>query len=180
MSILGWALGVVVVVGFLWWMSRSPRYRSIKLNDLPRFFSSFADTAAVGSLMFIHHEGSDKFIQFAKSREGDGRVNLKFSFPDAPWSRSYFDKVVLGLSQTGMSYHIEETTDEPKVRRFVTVNFIQDAQQVLLVASTALDALDVLDQPFRVVFEGVVDPQLVRRNLHQREVEGVDLTEPRA
>jgi len=112
-----WIIVIVVVALVLlwWWMGRPNYYRGIQVGDLERFFDSLMNRSTLGSLLFIKHQKSERFIQFAKHGSESSPV-LHFGFPDAPWSRQYFSPLVSALQENGFQCRIRGTGIEPTVR----------------------------------------------------------------
>ncbi len=116
--IISIVLGIIL---FIWYMRRPYYHRGVKQNELERFIRGLMDQCDDGSLLFIEHENSDRFIQFAKYETKKIGTILHFGFPDAPWSREYFKRMVIELQDAGMDYSIQSTGEE-SVRRFIDVD----------------------------------------------------------
>ena len=63
----------------------------------------------------------EHFLQFAKYQTSEGRQGLELAFPNAPWSETYFPKVVTAASVQGLQYEIKEA--EGDVVQYVFVKF---------------------------------------------------------
>lgn len=103
MGLLGW-----------WWFFRSTkpyRHRHLTMDRFEWLLNGLVDTMKDGSVLVIEHEGSDRFIQFVKHEQPSGTV-LGFAFPDAPWSRRYFEPLRTALAEKGVDYSVSETGDE--------------------------------------------------------------------
>jgi len=95
-----------------------------------------------GFLLFFEHEGSDRFLQFAKYIEGQNRTNLHFGFPLATWSAIYYDQLKEKLVAEGFNCDERETGEEV-VTRFLCVDHIRDGQEAGRLASLALEVLGI-------------------------------------
>ena len=112
-------------------------------------------------MLIIEHEGSERFIQFAQRYEVLGVDEILFGFPDAPWSRQYFDVVTAWLTSKEMPFVIRETGEET-TRRFAEVVVRGDAAsvtgEVLTLATAASEAMGLdKDALFTVHLEGYND-----------------------
>ena len=112
---------VLVVLFFIWYMRRPYYHRGVKQSEVEHFIRGLIAQCDDGSLLFIEHEHSDRFVQFAKYETKEFGTVLHFGFPDAPWSREYFKRVALEIEDAGMNYSIRSTGEEP-VRRFIDVD----------------------------------------------------------
>lgn len=62
--------------------------------------------------LVLEHEGADRFLQFTSLEASSGDPLLGFAFPDAPWSRRYFEPLRAALSEHGIDFAVSETGDE--------------------------------------------------------------------
>ena len=117
-------IGILIFLFFIWWANRPLYHRNVKSNEFERYLKGFLDQMRPGSLMFIHHESSDRFVQYAKYESEDLKSILNCGFPDAPWSRPYFDNVAAMLQENHINYHIVKT--EGIVNQFIVVDIVSD------------------------------------------------------
>src|SRR5262245_34545701 len=157
---ISWLFAGVVLVGvaslLYWYGSRPIYYRGQPRDSIERFVRDLIAQGGDGSLLIICHEGSDRFVQFAKYIISAQKRNLRFGFPDAPWSRNYFEPVKEALLAEGFLCS-EEHMAESDVRRFLVVDNIRtssDASQIAAIAFSAM-GLDA-DATYAVNFEGPV------------------------
>lgn len=167
---MSWALiilGVLTAAGGWWWFyqSKKPYYhRNLKSDRFAWLLKGLADTMRQESVLMIEHQGSDRFIQFIKSGSPSGEC-LGFAFPDAPWSRNYFDPLVAALSKEGFAVAVSETGDD-QVPRFIEVELHgSQADQIdlaLRVAETARQVMSLgKDELFTAHFRGELDSKSV-------------------
>lgn len=139
----------VAVVGLLgwWWFFRSAkpyRHRHLTMGRFRWLLDALADTMEDGSVLVIEHEGSDRFIQFVKYERSAGTV-LGFAFPDAPWSRPYFEPLRTALAERGVDYSVSETSDEA-TSRFLEVECSRDPiASALELAQIAVSVMGLRD-----------------------------------
>jgi hypothetical protein len=114
------ALIVVVLVIFIWLIQRPLYHRKVRQGEFEKFFRVLLTECADGSLLFIQHEGSQRFVQFVKYSLNQEHSLLHFGFPDAPWSRQYFDSLTETFQKLG--FDIKITTGEGLIRRFLEID----------------------------------------------------------
>lgn len=157
------AVGAVALLVLLlgWWNSRPYPHRLASRADLEPFFETLVEQCADGSLLFIEHPGSDRFLQFALYRFEGGGGGIRISFPDAPWSRTYVEGVKETLSSQGLPVRLD-MVDTPPVRAFVASHLPLDAARAAEVASLLLDSLELpQDETLQVRYDAdLKDPSL--------------------
>jgi hypothetical protein len=132
----------LVMIGvylFLRWSAKPIHYRHLTSTDFQSFTESLFSQGGGGALLFIHHEGTDRFVQFAKYLSPKRMIH--FGFPDAPWSRSYFPAVQNALSAAGFSCYESPTKDDHQTLRFLCIDDIstgRKAAEIALIAFTAM------------------------------------------
>lgn len=163
-----WVFVALAAAGAAWWwfyQSNKPYYhRNLERNRFEWLLRGLAETAKDRSVLMIEHQGSDRFIQFVK-RRGAGGTCLGFGFPDAPWSRAYFEPLCKALSEHGFEFARSETGDE-NVPCFVEVEFTgSTAEQVggaVRVAEIACQVMELgEDERFMAHFRGELDSSAV-------------------
>lgn len=137
-------LAVVVVLALLfeWWGRKPIIHRGIEVSELPSFFGTLLERGFEGGMMFVQPEDvaeGEPFLQFTKYGT-DAQPGLRFAFPDAPWSKSVFSRVIDELSARGYPVIMEET-GEPPVQRFAIVTLGRGLHQASDVAATALSVM---------------------------------------
>ena len=160
-------LGVVAVAAAWWWFyqSKKPYYhRNLRSDRFAWLLKGLADTMKQDSVLMIEHQGSDRFIQFIKSGTPAG-PSLGFAFPDAPWSRAYFEPLLKALSREGLSVGVSETGDD-QLPRFIEVELNGPlADQIDLALRIATTACQVMhlgeDEQFTAHFRGELDSKSV-------------------
>jgi hypothetical protein len=152
-------VGAVLVYG-----RRPHRYKKQPLQALSRFLVTLSRHGQHGLVLHVDHEGSDRFLQFAKYVGSDGHENVHFGLPDAPWSRSYVPRVLDALRLAGFSAYYRET-GEDVVRGFVCVDNIDSPDRASELAQAAAGALDLpTSSTFTIWFDGAVDIQAQHRD----------------
>lgn|GEM_PF-6900271 len=149
-------IAAIVLVAYLLFLRRPKpiRYRGLTAADLPRWLESLMSQGGDGALLFIHHEDSDRFVQFAKYLAP--RRTVCFAFPDAPWSRSYYSAVAAALAEAGFQTY-EQSTGEDTTPRFLRVDDIWTAQNGAEIAATAFQAMGVAaNATYTIYQEGAV------------------------
>jgi len=163
------ALFVVLLIIVIWWMRRPLYHRNIKSEEFKKYLGGFLSQCSEGSLMFIEHEDSDRFVQFAKYQLDNSRTILHFGFPDAPWSRQYFDTIVNMLQTLDISHKI--TTGEAQIQRFVEVDLVLDDLEntVSIGARIAQATFEVMglteNARFKIHYRGDLSPEAARSSL---------------
>ena len=108
------------------------------------------------SLLVIRHPASEVFVQFVKRQTASSYV-LGFGFPDAGWSRAYFDAVARAVTDAGLNHEIVSTGDAA-VPRFLEVEIGPDEpDQAVRLANLAFDAMGVDRSTFVATMEGELD-----------------------
>ena len=160
----------VIIIGFvmigvylfLRWSAKPIHYRHLTSTDFQRFTESLFSQGGDGALLFIHHEGSDRFVQFAKYLAPKRMVH--FGFPDAPWSRSYYPAVQSALSAACFPCYESPTKDDYKTLRFVCIDDISSAQKAAEIALVAFTAMGLgAEATYTIHQEGLVNLKEWRR-----------------
>ena len=128
------------------------RYRHQTLKDIRRFTESLFAQGGDGALLFVHHEGSDRFVQFAKYLSPKRAVH--FAFPDVPWSRDLYSAVRAALSDAGFACVEQAGSDGT---RFACIDDIPSGQRSAEIAAVAFAAMGLgTDARFTIHQEGPV------------------------
>jgi hypothetical protein len=128
------------------------RYRHQTLNDIRRFTEGLFAQGGDGALLFVHHEGSDRFVQFAKYLTPKRAVH--FAFPDVPWSRDLYSAVRAALSDAGFACVDRSGSDGT---RFACIDDIPSGQRAAEIAVVAFAAMGLgTDARFTIHQEGSV------------------------
>ena len=76
-------------------------YRGQRQADLPPFFRALLAYMAVGGVLHVRHEASERAFRFRKvSGAGEAR-GIRLELPDAPGTRQYGDRVASALAAGG-------------------------------------------------------------------------------
>jgi len=124
---------------FLRWAAKPIYYRQLTLADFPRFTESLFSQGGDGFLLFIHHDGSERFVQFAKYLSPKRTVH--FGFPDAPWSRLYYPAVQRALADADFPCYDSPTQDDKLILCFLCVDDIPSPEKATQIASIAFEAM---------------------------------------
>jgi hypothetical protein len=163
------ALIVILLLVFVWWIQRPLYHRRVRPEEFERFLGEFLNQGAEGSLLFIQHENSPRFVQFAKYCSNQGQTILHFGFPDAPWSRQYFDPLAKTFQTLGIEFNI--TTGEGLIHKFLEIDLEKEDLQnkILMGAHLARVAFKVMgvgeNERFKVQFKGDLSVEAARPSI---------------
>jgi hypothetical protein len=163
------ALIIVLLFILIWWGSRPFYHRNVKSEEFERFLRGFVDQGADGSLMFIDHQDSERFVQFAKNCSDQRQTILHFGFPDAPWSREYLDPLAKKFQTLGIDFKI--TTGEGLIHRFLEIDLEKEdlENKISEGAHIARATFEVmgLDESarYRIYFKGGISKEAARPSL---------------
>ena len=158
-----WLLGGVVVLALLlvWWLRTPVYHRRVSSQTFERFLRGLANQVSDGGLVFICHDASGAFVQFARYTEKEGTI-LRFAFPDAPWSKPHFDRVLADLQALGLPVKVAATGDQ-QVSRFLEVDLlmsegdaISKAGKIARLAFRSMGSAE--EDTYTVHYEGDLDP----------------------
>ncbi len=158
---------IILFIVLIWWIQHPLYYRNVKSEGFEKYLKNFLSQCADGSLMFIEHAGSVRFVQFAI--RNNSHIILHFGFPDAPWSREYFAPVMKQLQTLKIDYNV--TTCEGPTRRFLEVYLSLDDQAKAAsvgaqIARVAFEAMGLTESArFKIHYEGELSPEAVRSSL---------------
>jgi hypothetical protein len=124
-----------------------------------------------GGVLLIQHEDSSKFVQLMKRGRGSMDNYIHFGFPDAEWSRTYFDPLQSRLSDSGFQPSVVQA-HEKGVRRFLVVNALnpEDAAQV---ASIAAAIMGIENGSFTIHYDGPGNSPEETRELYEQARESL-------
>jgi hypothetical protein len=168
LQMMTWLIIVVLVAAGVYVLKRQlnkPKYyRGIARDDFPKFINGMMDQGGHGFLLFFEHEGSNRFLQFAKYIESPFRRNLHFGFLLAPWSVNYYATLKDRLTAEGFRC-VEREAGEGMVEKFLCVDYITNGKEGGRLASLALDVLGIGENDkFTAHYEGPLS--LEEWNLH--------------
>jgi hypothetical protein len=142
LQMMTWLIIVVLVTAgayvVLRQLNKPKYYRGITRDAFPKFINDMMSQGGDGFLLFFEHEGSNRFLQFAKYIESPSRRNLHFGFPLAPWSVDYYAALKDRLTAEGFRC-VEREAGEGMVERFLCVDYISDGKEGGRLASLAFD-----------------------------------------
>ena len=139
------ALIAIFLLVFVWWIQRPLYHRRVRPEEFERFLRDFLNQGAEGSLLFIEHENSSRFVQFAKYCSNQRETILHFGFPDAPWSRQYFGPLEKAFQTLGIEFNI--TAGEALIHRFLEIDLGKEdlENKILIGAHVARVAFEVVN-----------------------------------
>ncbi len=173
-------LVVGLVIGLLFWLLKPIRYQNEPAGNFEHYIRVFFGNLDDGGLIFITHEPTKKFVQYAKYVSSERSV-LHYGFPDATWSSSYFAPVYQALNRAGIDAKILETKVE-EVSRFIEIDI--DLQQkgafevAAQIACITFDAMNVdsHNELFSITWKGPlstntpgIDPEIETKALEKLE-----------
>jgi hypothetical protein len=133
--------------------------KKVKLSQLEPTFRFVIERMAKGTVVIIEEPRTRNFVQFYKDASDSGDPALVFSFPDAPWSRSYFETLLKDVASRGVAHRIvgTPTLETP---RFLELPGITSAAHALEVARWGLENIGVdVDSELRVIVkEPLINP----------------------
>lgn len=151
---------------FLRWGSKPIYYHHVTSTDFLRFTSGLLADGGQGALLFISHEGSNRFVQFAKYL--NPKRTLYFGFPDAPWSRNVFASVQRALTSAGYRCEVRATDNDTDIPRFLCIDDIWTAEQAADIAEISFSSMGLSpDARFTIHREGPVSLQEWRWHLQR-------------
>ena len=157
---------VILIIFFIWWGKKPNYYRNKESSDFQRFIEGLIRQGSNGSLLFIKHQKSNRFVQFAKYITEDSEIVINFGFPDANWSKSYFKPLIEALDKAEFDYQVQGTRDASEfVTRFLEVNKKVDdvekaAEEFSLIAKIAFSVMGIGDrEKYRIHFEGELNKE---------------------
>ena len=136
-------LFTVIFIVILYILLGKPKKHKINnINNLNSYINSFLDQLIDGSVFIITHKKSKKFVQFTKRSDKNNNPYLLFGFPDAPWSRNIFPKIMDRFDEDHIHYSIKGTGDDT-VTRFLEVDKIKTNPEAIKIVKSALSAMDL-------------------------------------
>ena len=141
----------------LWYIGRKPyKHRRVPQANLNTYFEALLNRGFNGGVLIIEIPGSPLFLQFSKYIFRDGHVGLRFVFPLAPWSESYYEQVCRELSKRGFDL-VTLPTSKGQVSEFLTVDLKQNIAEAVNVARLVIQSVYRLkeDQTLELYFHNV-------------------------
>jgi hypothetical protein len=137
LGILLTVIGVAALLyGTLSVLSKIPmRHRNLTPERVRALLLTLATRGEEGSFLLLRIRSDERFIQFKRYGSTRGDWGLRSDFPNAPWSRMYFDQVH-DLAEKGGYEYARTRTTEGDVAEFLTLNFGQDIQAAVEFATT--------------------------------------------
>lgn len=126
-------------------------HKRIRSSEFKRFFDTFFQVGADGSVMVIRHEPSGKFLQYVKNI--NDIETISFGFPKAGWSLEYYETIKNALRINGFDYLISPTNGK-EVKEFIDVDGLKSSEEAIRLADTALSAMGISNELFTIYFRG--------------------------
>jgi hypothetical protein len=152
---------LIVVAGilvYLFLLRPAPPWvlKKVKLSQLEPTFLYVIERMAKGTVVIIEEPRTRNFVQFYKDTSDTGDPALVFSFPDAPWSRFYFETLLRDVTSRGVAHRIVDTPTL-ETPRFLELPGITSAAHALEVARWGLENIGVdVNSELRVIIKGYV------------------------
>lgn len=127
------ALVVLLVLWLFFWPAGRARFRDVPIRDLRRHLEFLLGIAKPGSFLIFKDRNSLRSVQFRKDVDERGAGFLALDFPDAPWSRCYFEGVARVLKTHSVHFDLVPT-EFPECRRFLVVENIESAEEAQKIA----------------------------------------------
>ena len=151
---------IVLIWGFIKWMSRPLRHRVKNLDELERFLQGLIIQGAEGSILIVKDKKTKMFVQFVKLGKKN-RAMLHFGFPDAPWSRRYFQEVEDAFKIRNIQYSINQT-GEDVVTKFLDIDIVK-IDKAVKIAKIAFNAMHIPPSGhFQAYYEGDLDEDYLK------------------
>ena len=155
-------LFITLTIILLHWYLKQPIHHKIKRLQIKKYVDDFLLQLGNGAILIINHKKSNKFIQFAKYIDNN-ITNLTFGFPNAPWSKSYYPKVISVLKEKGYTIEEENINTEP-VTSFIRIDFIKNSDEATKIAYLALDIMEINpDEELSATLQGPFDENYVSK-----------------
>ncbi len=106
--------------GFLKRLTKGPARH---LDYFERYISWLINKGYSNGTLIIEHVSSERFVQFQKYVLSEKNFGIEMSFPNAKWSKSYFDDLVSYCSSNGHKYRI---VDGSNGMQFLDIDFGTD------------------------------------------------------
>jgi hypothetical protein len=124
-------------------LGRRPVYHSgQRAEAFPRFLAALDAESPDGAVLVIEHEGTERFVQFAKYVEEPEDPVILLGFPDAPWSRAFYEPVRERLTAAGFDVSESFGTGDA-VPRFLDVGGLPDPARAAEAAVLAFDVMGI-------------------------------------
>lgn len=99
---------VICIICIVKWLNRPYWYKNIRYRDFEDVIRKLVRLLDNGGVLIIRHKKTKRFIQYVRYTEKKG-VRLHFGFPRAPWSKTFYDEMGVGLDKLGVSPIVVET-----------------------------------------------------------------------
>lgn len=165
MNVLIWIIVIVVMIFLIDRLGRRPTRHNLQgLDELVRFIEGLVTQAKDGTILIVKHKKTKRFIQFVKESNHGKSMRIHYGFPDASWSRPFFPKIIANFNKERIPYQIIKTNDD-SVRRFITVDHIENIEVIIRIAKLSFEAMNLLpSDQYYAYYEGELDLALLKRN----------------
>ncbi|BCW93938.1 MAG: hypothetical protein KatS3mg007_1832 [Thermoanaerobaculum sp.] len=126
------AIIVLLLVWLFFWPSGRRRTKAVPIRQLRPHLEFLLRIAKEGSFLIFQDQKSSRFVQFRKASDGKEGDFLALDFPDAPWSRCYFEGVARALKQYGVRYAFAptESLEIPRFLQVERIATVDEAQEI--------------------------------------------------
>lgn len=146
-------VAVFMVAGLLVLMkiAKRPYYRkNANLAEVRGYLHALLKRGFDGGFVIIEDMNSERFVQFSKYVRDKGHIGIEFSFPKAPWSVRYYDKIKDFLMNQNIAFVIQQVNSH-SVTEFVDVDCDSDIDlSVGLVKETFYNIFGIQNPSFRI------------------------------
>ena len=131
------ALALVVIM-LVWKRAKKPYiHKNISQPALSKFLEVLLFRGYDAGRLFITIPNEKKFLQFSKYIDTNSSAGLRFNFPLADWSRSYYEPLKRALANAGFELDIKPTGDD-RIPEFTVVDLKHNLQSALALALLVL------------------------------------------
>jgi hypothetical protein len=138
--------GAALLLGlgtYIRWLGRQPVYhRGKQPAEFSRFIATLQSESPDGAVLVVEHEGTKRFVQFAKYVEEPADRAVTLGFPDAPWSRAFYEPVREQLTAAGFEVS-ESFGTGTVVPRFLDVAGLEAPERAAEAAVLAFAAMGI-------------------------------------
>jgi hypothetical protein len=157
-------ISLAVLIGLIIWLllrrAKPTKYR-IALSDVDvrKFLRVLLYRGYNGGFLIIEAREGEPFIQFSKYIAND-RVGIQFDFPQAPWSKDYFDPLKQALDRRFSKYKVSDVPGSDlsnPVTKFLEIDLGQDLEAAAELARLSLVDVFKVDpnENLTIYFDGV-------------------------
>lgn len=143
----GLSIIILFVIGYfvlLYYGTRPYRHKVIARGDFTKFLRTLLHRGYDGGYLVVETRKGERFVQFRKYIKSRSNVGLRFDFPRAPWSETYYEGLKELLDRHGYEFEIESAGarvidgEKNQVSEFVVVDLKKDFESASKLTSLIL------------------------------------------